>query len=145
MNNICTLNKKTHSSLIANIEEVIEGYFYHYYSIDMEEDRVAPTILVNKENELEFSITIKGSDETAKNLDIFIDNNNLIIRCHGRYGDKKHSAHQRRICNFERIIPLPSGVESEKAKVLFEKGEFLITIPKEPCKERRQLEIQQIN
>lgn len=140
MNDIHHLDIRTSNNLKHTIDKVIENYFYHYYSIDMEEDRIAPSVCID-ENEYEFCVRILGSEKTSKNIDVSIDNKNLVIECHGRFGSQKHSSHQRRDNTFQRIIPIPDNALSDSAEAHFNNGEVCVKIPLQQHIGARSLEV----
>ena len=141
MKNVHILEDKNRHSLADVIGEVFESYFYHYYSIDMEEDRVAPAVIVEKDNSEEFLIRINGSAKNDKNISVSIGKGSILIKNEGRYGNAEHSSHQRSEDNFERSIPLPSNVIPKKAEAFFDKGNLCVRVPKMHSKEGRPLEI----
>lgn len=131
MNDIHGLYADKHrQSLIDNIGKVIEKYFYHYYSIDMEEDRVAPSVTIEKDDAKEFLVMVIGSVKNDRGINISISNQSLLIRSEGCYGSVAHSSHQRTDDNFERIVPLPKNVNPKKAEAFFDNGNLYVRMPK---------------
>jgi HSP20 family protein len=57
--------------------------------------------------------------------------------------EKDYHVRERRFGSFHRIIPLPEGVDIEKAKAEYEKGVLHVTIPKTPeaKQQRRKIDI----
>ena len=134
--------KTHHNSILANsLEKIVENYFYHYYSIDMEEDRTAPAVTIEKDDSHEFIIRINGSVKNDGNISISLSKGFVYIRNEGRFGNKKHSAHQRGEANFERIIALPDNVLPKKAKAFFDKGNLCVKVPKIHNEDSRSLKI----
>lgn len=141
MKNFHTEENNNRHSLTDVIGEIFESYFYHYYSIDMEEDRVAPAIIVEKDDAKEFLIRINGSAKNDKNISVSISKDSILVKNEGRYGNAEHSSHQRSEDNFERSISLPSNVIPKKAEAFFDKGNLCVRVPKMHSKEGRPLEV----
>jgi HSP20 family protein len=78
----------------------------------------------------------------SENVDVRIEGDMLAIR--GEYheeSEKKEGQYhlkERRQSSFSRSIPLPVGVDADKAKAEFENGVLTLTLPKsEDAKPRR--------
>jgi HSP20 family protein len=78
----------------------------------------------------------------SENVDVRVEGNLLTIR--GEYheeSEKKEGQYhlkERRQSSFSRSIPLPVGVNADKAKAEFENGVLTLTLPKhEDAKPRR--------
>lgn len=83
---------------------------------------------------VEVSVELPGIDE--KDIDISLNNDVLTIR-----GEKKaereekkkgYYLSERSYGSFHRSIPLPPGVDSEKADAQFKKGVLTVSLPKTP-------------
>jgi HSP20 family protein len=83
----------------------------------------------------------------AKNVELSFQGNSLVIK-----GEKKEEketkekdfhVRERRFGSFHRMIPLPAGVDGDKAMAEYEKGVLHVTIPKtaEAKEQRRKIEI----
>lgn len=92
------------------------------------------TDMAETDSEVEVSIELPGIDE--KDVDVAIANDVLTIR-----GEKKGSREEKRkgfylaersYGAFHRAIPLPPGVDGDKAKAEFKKGILTISLPKTP-------------
>jgi HSP20 family protein len=92
------------------------------------------TDVAETDREVEVSIELPGIDE--KDVDVAIANDVLTIR-----GEKKNSREEKRkgfylaersYGAFHRAIPLPPGIDSDKAKAEFKKGILTISLPKTP-------------
>ncbi len=75
---------------------------------------------------------LPGMDE--KDIDVDLNDNLLTIR-----GEKKHEREEkepnyhlmeRSYGMFQRVIPLPGGLDESKAKATFKKGVLTVTLPK---------------
>ncbi len=86
------------------------------------------------ENDKEFTIKaeLPGMDE--KDVEVLLTENNLTLK-----GEKKEEKEdkgkdyyhlERSYGSFQRVIPLPEGLETKKAEAVFEKGVLRITLPK---------------
>lgn len=141
MKNSYSVKKHNNSFLANTLGEIIENYFYHYYSIDMEEDRTAPAVIIEKDDSQEFLIRINGSAKNDRNTSVAISKDSILIKSEGRYGSKKHSAHQRDEVNFERVIPLPENTVNKKAEAFFDNGNLCVRVPKKHNEECQSLKI----
>ena len=92
------------------------------------------TDMAETDSAVEVSIELPGIDE--KDVDVAIANDVLTIR-----GEKKDSREEKRkgfylaersYGAFHRAIPLPPGVDGDKAKAEFKKGILTISLPKTP-------------
>lgn len=94
-----------------------------------------PTIDVSdNDDEIEVSVELPGMDE--KDIDVSVTRDLLTVR-----GEKKaereekkrgYYLSERSYGAFYRSIPLPAGVETDKAKAEFKKGVLTISLPKTP-------------
>jgi len=75
---------------------------------------------------------LPGMDE--KDIEVTLDRNALTVK-----GEKKQEREERKknyyfsertFGQFQRLIPLPSGIEPDKAKAQFKKGVLTISLPK---------------
>lgn len=97
------------------------------------------------DNEIEVSVELPGMDE--KDIDVSVTRDMLTIR-----GEKKaereetkkgYYLSERSYGSFFRSIPLPGGVDTEKAKAAFKKGVLTISLPKtaEAQAETKRIEV----
>jgi len=90
--------------------------------------------LSENEKELVVSAELPGMDE--KNIDVSVSNDVLSIR--GEKTEEKEEKEQdyhrveRRFGTFQRDIPLPAEVESDKVDATFKNGVLTIHLPKSP-------------
>jgi HSP20 family protein len=84
------------------------------------------------EKELSITVELPGMDE--KDIDLSLSNNALTIK-----GEKKeekenrthgHYRIERTYGSFQRTIPVPCEIESDKVEATFKKGVLSITLPK---------------
>lgn len=92
------------------------------------------TDLSEADDVVEVSIELPGMDE--KDIEVDVSDDVLTIR-----GEKKSEREEKRkgyylaertFGGFYRRIPLPPGVDSEKAAAQFRKGVLTVTLPKTP-------------
>lgn len=90
--------------------------------------------IVEKEKSFELTAELPGMDE--KNIEIKVSNGNLQIR-----GEKKtemedkqkdYYLSERYYGAFERVFPLPTGVDADHIEARFSKGVLTVTLPKKP-------------
>lgn len=87
-----------------------------------------------KENDKEFVVSaeLPGLDE--KDVEVLLAGDSLTIKGEKKYEneDKADSYHriERRYGTFNRVIPLPADIVTDKAEATFEKGILHITLPK---------------
>ena len=88
-------------------------------------------------------VEIPGMDE--EELDIQVDGNVLRIRGEKRSGatqqHRRYHLMERAYGRFERSIPLPRGVDAEKAEVSYRKGVLTAILPKTETLPPRRLTI----
>lgn len=84
------------------------------------------------EKEIKVSAEIPGVDE--KDVKVELEENALILSGEKKEEHEEKTRHgyrmERRFGSFHRVIPLPTRVESEKAKAEFRKGVLTVTVPK---------------
>ena len=96
-------------------------------------------------DEVQVAVELPGMD--AKNVELSFHGNTLVIK-----GEKKEEketkekdfhVRERRFGSFHRMIPLPAGVDGDKATAEYDKGVLHVTIPKtaESKQQRRKIEI----
>lgn len=94
-----------------------------------------PTTDVSETDEaIEVAIELPGLDE--KDVEVSLTDDVLTIR-----GEKKHESEDRRKGvyiserswgSFYRMVPLPPGVDADKATADFKRGVLTVTLPKTP-------------
>ena len=80
-----------------------------------------------------------------ENVDVRVEGNLLIMRGEGKEETEKNEGqyhlHERRQTSFSRSIPLPTGVNAEKANAEFENGVLTLTLPKNEEEKPRRISI----
>ncbi len=106
----------------------------------------APRVNVSEtEKEVIVSAELPGMDE--KDINLELDENTLTIRGEKRSEHEEKGRHWHRVESsygtFQRTIPLPAGIDTEKAKAQMKKGVLTVTLPKRPeeVAKRRTIEI----
>ena len=98
------------------------------------------------DKELTVKAELPGMDE--KDISVELDDSAITIRGekHEEKEEKGRKWHVREQSygSFLRVIPLPTGVDSEKAKAKFKKGVLTVTLPKvgEEQSKRRTVKIE---
>lgn len=99
------------------------------------------------DDEVEVAIELPGMDE--KDVEVNISDEMLTVRGEKKAGreEKKKGYYlsERSYGNFHRAIPLPPGIDADKAEATFKKGVLTIRLPKtEEAKSRmRRIEVKQ--
>jgi HSP20 family protein len=105
-----------------------------------------PSVDVSETDEaVQVAAELPGMD--AKDAELSFQGNSLVIK--GEKTEQKETKEkdfhirERRFGSFHRVIPLPAGVDIEKAKAEYEKGVLRVTIPKtaEAKQQHRKIEI----
>ena len=80
-----------------------------------------------------------------ENVDVRVEGNMLIMRGEGAEESEKNEGqyhlHERRQMSFVRSIPLPTGVNADKANAEFENGILTLTLPKNEEEKPRRISI----
>lgn len=99
--------------------------------------------VVDRENEILVRAELPGVDK--KDLDISLNENVLTIRGETRREEKEEKGDYYRCeiaeSSFARTVPLPSYVDSEKAKASFDNGILELTLPKIEQSKRRKITV----
>lgn len=88
---------------------------------------------------------LPGLDE--KDIEVTLDGHTLIVRGEKRQDkeEKKKTYHlvERSFGQFQRVVPLPQGIDKDKIKAKFSRGVLDITIPKteEARAERKKISV----
>lgn len=90
------------------------------------------TDLVEKENEFQIMADLPGVD--PNDLELCIENNGLKMKAERKHrhevkNDRVHSL-ERSYGTVQRFIPMPRNADLNNAKVTFNNGELLVTVPK---------------
>jgi HSP20 family protein len=96
--------------------------------------------VVETDKEIKVTAELPGLD--AKDVDVTVSHNTLTLK------GEKHQEHEekgegyyrseRSYGSFQRSIPLPSTVETDKADAAFSKGVLTISFPKTPAAESKK-------
>ncbi len=97
---------------------------------------VSPRFEVSETDEaVQVTAELPGLDD--KDIEVTLEENHLAVK-----GEKKQEREEKKknyyfsersYGSFQRLIPLPAGVEKDKAKASFKKGVLKIEIPKSPA------------
>jgi len=94
------------------------------------------------ENEKAIKVTAELPGINDKDLEITVSDDSITIR--GEKSEEKETkennyhCHERRYGSFERTLPLPSEVDSNKASAEFKKGILQITLPKTQREQKKR-------
>ena len=90
--------------------------------------------VVEKDKAYEVTAELPGMDE--KNIEVKLVNGSLSIK--GEKQEEKEEKrkdyylHERSFGSFERTLPMPEGVDTDKIEATFRKGVLTVTLPKKP-------------
>jgi HSP20 family protein len=99
--------------------------------------------VVETDNAIKVTAELPGMD--AKDVDVTVSHNTLTLK-----GEKKQEHEERgegyyrserSYGSFQRSIPLPSTVETDKAEAAFDKGVLTVTFPKTAAEGRKQIAV----
>ncbi|MAB10847.1 Hsp20/alpha crystallin family protein [Hyphomonas sp.] len=84
------------------------------------------------DKEIEISLDLPGLDE--KDVDVTLTGDVLTVRGERRHDNEREEGgyyvHERSFGSFYRTIPLPPGLDTDKAKATFKKGVLNLKVPK---------------
>ena len=93
----------------------------------------SPTVDI-KESEKELTIKAELPGINEKDIDVSLANDVLTIQGEKKEEkeekDKGYYYAERSFGSFRRVLPLPAGVDTQKAEASFKKGVLTITVPK---------------
>ncbi len=94
-----------------------------------------------RENEYVFTVEMPGFD--AQDVDIAISQDRIRITADRDSSSKARGQTEERHTHFERVFPLSSDSNPDKARAKFEQGRLTITVPRgeSPAKQARHLDI----
>ncbi|MBP7830806.1 MAG: Hsp20/alpha crystallin family protein [Kiritimatiellae bacterium] len=97
------------------------------------EGRVSPKFEVAETDEVvQVTAELPGLDE--KDIQVSLDENVLTVKGEKKQEreekNKSYYLSERSYGQFQRVIPLPAGIEADKVKAQFKKGVLNITLPK---------------
>ncbi|MFO7595044.1 MAG: Hsp20/alpha crystallin family protein [Desulfocurvibacter africanus] len=134
------------SGLPASMSDLMEDLWRSPFGgFSMLEKAEFPSVDVSEsENEVMVKAELPGLE--AKDVDISLENNQLIIRGEKRFEEeeKKENYHriERSYGSFFRSVPMPIKVKQEGIKAKFDKGVLRITLPKDEAAKSRKIEIE---
>ncbi len=98
------------------------------------------------ENESEVMVKAELPGLEAKDVDISLENNQLILKGEKKFEEeeKKDNYHriERSYGSFFRSVPMPVKVKAEGIKAKFDKGVLRVTLPKDEAAKSRKIEIE---
>lgn len=109
---------------------------------------MVPSVDVTETDE-EVKVTADLPGLTDKDVEVTLDNDVLVIRGEKKQEreEKKRSYHlmERSYGRFERHIPLPEGLDLDRAEARFKNGVLTVTVPKLPeaKSKRRQIPVKE--
>lgn len=123
------------AALQRDMNNVFENFWNRAGQIDLPwGGKDAKSDVVETEDHVEASIELPGMD--MKDIDVTVSDDMLTIKGEKkveRQEDKKgYYLSERSYGSIYRTIPLPPGVDSEKAKASFKNGVLTVTLPKTP-------------
>jgi HSP20 family protein len=135
-------------ALHRNMDQVLDAFRrdFDFPSLRSWDGSSAPSIDVSETDEaVVVEAELPGMD--AKEVELSFQGNSLVLK--GEKTEEKESKEkdfhirERRFGSFQRMVPLPPGVDVDKAKAEFEKGVLRVRIPKtaEAKQQRRKIEI----
>lgn len=102
------------------------------------------TDVADNENQIEVKVDLPGMDE--QDIDISVTEDTLTIkgekRSESEEKNKDFYLHERSYGAFMRTVPLPVGIQADKAEAEFKKGVLTVTLPKAPGTASRSKKIQ---
>ncbi|MGH8579474.1 MAG: Hsp20/alpha crystallin family protein [Gammaproteobacteria bacterium] len=100
--------------------------------------------VIDRENEIILRAELPGVSKD--NLDVSLSANTVLIRASTRHEaqEKKGGYYRREMSRgeFQRTIPMPANVKSEKAKASFKDGILELTLPKLEQSTRRAIKVE---
>jgi HSP20 family protein len=140
--------KDPFEALHRSMNQVLESFRrdFDFPSLESWEVVGAPNVDVSETDDaVQVAAELPGMD--AKDVELSFQGGSLVLK--GEKTEEKESkekdfhVRERRFGSFHRIIPLPAGVDINKAKAEYEKGVLRVTIPKtsEAKQQRRKIEI----
>ena len=88
--------------------------------------------LTENDKEVVVSIELPGVDE--KDVDLTLDGRNLVVRGEKKEEDESREGdtyrYERTYGSFQRVVPLPEGLDEDKAGARFRKGVLTVRIPR---------------
>ena len=135
-------------SMLRRFSEDLNRFFGGNFNQLMANDFSPQTEIFERGNELVIHADLPGMSKDDINVNI--ENDQIVIRGERR-NEREHNTEgvyhsERSYGSFYRSIPLPEGIDSEKAKASFNNGVLEITMPKPEQKTGgRRIEISEGN
>lgn len=123
-------------SLQKEMNRLFDDFFRGIDVSSFEEEsfrKFSPSVDI-RENEKEVSIQVELPGLDEKDVEVLLTDNTLTIK-----GEKKEEKEdkgknyyhvERTFGSFQRVIPLPTDLDSQKTEAKFKKGVLRITLPK---------------
>lgn len=133
-------------SLPSSMSELMEEFWRSPFGgFSMFERVEYPALdVIEGENEITVKAELPGLE--AKDVDISLENNQLILKGEKKLEseEKKDNYHriERSYGSFFRSVPMPVKVKQEGIKARFDKGILHITLPKDEAAKSRKIEIE---
>lgn len=133
-------------SLPSSMSELMEEFWRSPFGgFSMFERAEYPAMdVIEGENEITVKAELPGLE--AKDVDISLENNQLILKGEKKLEseEKKDNYHriERSYGSFFRSVPMPVKVKQEGIKARFDKGILHITLPKDEAAKSRKIEIE---
>lgn len=134
------------SSLPTSMSDFMEEFWRSPFGgFPMLERAEYPAVDVSEsENEVLVKAELPGME--AKDVDVSLENNQLIIKGEKKFEaeEKKENYHriERSYGSFFRSVPMPVKVKAEGIKAKFDKGVLHVTLPKDEASKSRKIEIE---
>ncbi len=129
-------------ALQQDLNRVFDEYWNRFTSLAP--NGFPKTDMCDKEDEIEVTMDLPGLDEN--DIDVSVTEDTLTIKSERRSETeekrKDFYLHERTYGSFVRTVPLPMGVQTDKAKAEFRKGVLTVTLPKAPGTTSRSKRIQ---
>ncbi len=124
------------------VNRLFDNFFTQPLRFSDDDGSFSPTVDISETDaNIKVKAELPGMDE--KNVELLLDENSLTIR-----GEKKDESERTEegiqikessFGRFERIIPLPTEIESERVDAKFKRGVLTVTLPKtEKAKKARK-------
>jgi HSP20 family protein len=129
----------------TSIADLMENFWENPFEFPMMREARFPAVDVS-ENEKDITVKAEIPGMEAKDVDISLENNTLIIKGEKKFEEeeKKENYHriERSYGSFYRALPLNSEVKEEAIKAKYDKGILTITLPKAAPTKAKKIEIQ---
>jgi HSP20 family protein len=132
------------STFRREMDRLFERFFAEFPSLELPGMAWAPRLDI-KETKESLLITAELPGMDAKDLDISVSGNTLIIKGEKKQEKEEKDEHrhliERSYGAFSRMVELPAPVAAEKIKAAFKNGVLTITLPKTEEAKRKAIPI----